>query len=482
MASAAGASQGTTFVTSSGGPGEGGGSLEALANDPTLWTEEPPEKPEQATAGVSLLERLIDPEFQQPFADSEMELINFKRVVVIPPEKHKETVAAVMLLKKLLRACSVCGATELRVLKNSGAKTPHRLILRIHGRLTEAGVLDHGKTRLIKGVINTLSGVAAGQTDNAGNGTFSARLPGRQVYYLVKSPDRFEGTELFVRVLDKQRVPMHLKDVGLAPTVLKPIQSTLSGEGGLLLLAGPPNAGRTTSLYAMLRAFDVHQHRIVTIEDEPIYAVDGITQVPVDHSKDLHLAKLMKLAIRQKRPQVMLLSELDDERAAQQAVKAAANGTLVLAEFRARDAAEAMLRLAVRSGPMLGMLTDALKLVVAQRMVRQLCPHCKVETPVKPEQRQRYGKPFQGLDRIYSQWSCDKCLGIGYQGMLPIVETVHPSLELMARIEQGVPLATLRQSLRQAQPRGLWQAGGEAIAAGETAIAEVERVLSAVPM
>ena len=190
------------------------------------------------------------------------------------------------------------------------------------------------------------------------------------------------GQKLVIRVLDAANAPLHIEDLQLPAKAMQIIRKASEQESGMILVGGPTGSGKTTSLYAILRDIDVNQCNVVTIEDPVEIQLEGVTQIPVNEQQGNTFSSLLRSILRQD-PDVILIGEIRDAETARVGVQAGMTGHLVFSTVHARDAFGAMFRL-LDLGVEPYVLASGLHLVVAQRLVRQLCRYCKVPQQPTP--------------------------------------------------------------------------------------------------
>jgi CheY-like chemotaxis protein/molybdopterin-guanine dinucleotide biosynthesis protein len=246
---------------------------------------------------------------------------------------------------------------------------------------------------------------------------------------------------------------------------------------GIILVTGPTGSGKTTSLYSALRQIQTRGVNIVTIEDPVEYKLQGIVQVQVNEKAGLTFASALRSILRQD-PNVVLIGEIRDKETAQIAVQASLTGHLVFSTLHTIDAAGSVTRLndiGVESYK----LAAAVKGVVAQRLLRRLCPHCReLRGELVPERLQRW---FPSHTTMYRAVGCSECSQTGYRGRLAVTEVLITTPELERRIAGNESADRIADAAREGGMRPLWEAGVQHVRSGVTDIDELLRVLE-VPM
>jgi type II secretory ATPase GspE/PulE/Tfp pilus assembly ATPase PilB-like protein len=286
------------------------------------------------------------------------------------------------------------------------------------------------------------------------------------------------GEDCTIRILDQQYRLLAIDQLGLTPGLYNDLVKLLSRPTGLMLVTGPTETGKSTTLYACLSFLNNGERKISTIEDPIEYSLKGIRQAQVNTNIGLGFDELLRSVLRQA-PDVIMIGEIRDAETAMTAVRAAGSGHLVLSTLHAPVAAAAvqtMLRLGINPH----LLSTSLLGVISQRLLRTLCPRCKKPYDVPTEhvfsEIRPWLEPGQG-DRLFAPEGCPECYETGYQGRTGVFEmlTVTPGVRRL--IDDRAPMAALR---KQALEEGMTEFRHSAllkVAQGETSIEEVVRVL-----
>jgi type II secretory ATPase GspE/PulE/Tfp pilus assembly ATPase PilB-like protein len=281
------------------------------------------------------------------------------------------------------------------------------------------------------------------------------------------------GEKVVVRILDQRAMVLSLEKMGLRPDDLDRLRALLELREGFVLVTGPTGSGKTTTLYSVLRRVQERKVNIITVEDPVEYRIPGIVQVQVHDKAGLTFASALRSILRQD-PDVVLLGEIRDRETAGIAVQAALTGHLVLSTLHTIDAASSITRLA-DIGVDNFKIAAALKGVVAQRLVRRLCTHCRrpAEGPISP--RLRHWVPAGS--ELWEPAGCPECSQTGYRGRLSVVEILTVTHEIERLIANSQPTMRITAAAREAGMRSLWDSGIAHALAGTTSLEEVIRVL-----
>jgi type II secretory ATPase GspE/PulE/Tfp pilus assembly ATPase PilB-like protein/ActR/RegA family two-component response regulator len=281
------------------------------------------------------------------------------------------------------------------------------------------------------------------------------------------------GEKVVIRILDSRATVLSLDGLGLNPDELSAFQALLTHHEGILLVTGPTGSGKTTTLYSAIRSIQTGKTNIVTVEDPVEYRLQGIVQVQVHEKAGLTFASALRSILRQD-PDVVLVGEIRDKDTAMIAVQASLTGHLVLSTLHTNDAANAVTRL-VDIGVEPYKIAASLRGIVAQRLMRKLCPACKeVWVESVPEKAAKWvprGTP------LYRAVGCSDCAMTGYRGRFSIVEvlTVTPDVERM--IGSGANADKIAAAARSGGTKGLWESGLSHVLRGESSLDELMRVV-----
>jgi general secretion pathway protein E len=386
-------------------------------------------------------------------------------------DEARESQEGVRIMRLLLLSCARTRATDLHVEPKASDYTVR---LRIDGTMVEAMHLDRKTAHRLVGVTKILSDIDISQRAIVQEGHFSVQLSGRRIDYRVSFTPSVHGQKLVIRVLDLANAPRFLTELKMPEWMAIQIKRVSRQDAGMILVTGPTGSGKTTTLYTVLRDIDVSQRNVVTIEDPVEYQLPGVTQIPVDAQKGNNFAQLLRSILRQD-PDVILLGEVRDKETAMTAMQAAMTGHLVLSTVHAKDTIGTIFRL-LDLGIEPYLVASALNLVVAQRLVRVLCPHCKVEKKPTPQQQMRMGRALEGMSHIFIPAGCPRCMGTGYAGRRAIFELLQVNDEIRDIILKSPTITAIRDTLKMEVFTTLQQNGYKLVAEGIASMDEIERV------
>jgi len=309
------------------------------------------------------------------------------------------------------------------------------------------------------------------------DGRIQLRVQGKEIDLRVSTVPTMHGESVVMRILDKASVVLDFSVLGFSPATLRRFLDVLALPHGILLVTGPTGSGKTTTLYTALQRINTPERKILTVEDPVEYQLEGVNQIQVKPQIDLTFANALRAIVRQD-PDVIMIGEMRDLETARIAVQSALTGHLVLSTIHTNDAAGSITRL-LDMGVEDYLLTSTVNGVLAQRLVRLLCTHCRQAYPVLPEvveelQLQRFtdARPIQ----LFKPVGCEQCAGVGYLGRAAIMEFLIMT-DTVRRLVLKHADATELQAAAQAQGMDtMYEDGLRKAVAGITTVEEVLRV------
>ncbi|WP_293715472.1 type II secretion system ATPase GspE [Stenotrophomonas sp. UBA7606] len=305
------------------------------------------------------------------------------------------------------------------------------------------------------------------------DGRISVRVGSREVDIRVSTLPAANGERVVLRLLDKQSGQLSLQHLGMRVRDVGVMQSMLFRPHGIVLVTGPTGAGKSTTLYAGLRAINNRQRNILTVEDPIEYHLDGVGQTQVNPRIDMTFARGLRAILRQD-PDVLMVGEIRDGETARIAVQASLTGHLVLSTLHTNSAVGAVARL-LDMGVESFLLSSSLLGVLAQRLVRRLCPGCRVASPASAAECAQLGIESGQRPLLFRPVGCPQCNGQGYRGRTGIYELVEFGPELRALVHAGAGEAELLAQARLQGPSML-DDGRAKVLDGVTTLEEVLRV------
>jgi general secretion pathway protein E len=307
------------------------------------------------------------------------------------------------------------------------------------------------------------------------DGRIGLKIAGKDVDIRVSTVPTQFGERIVMRLLDKAGAVLDIQQLGVDKTNLENLMRLLSKPNGIVLVTGPTGSGKTTTLYACLTNINKPDLNILTVEDPIEYQLDGIGQMQVNPKIDFTFASGLRAILRQD-PDVVMVGEIRDTETAEIAIQASLTGHLVLSTLHTNDSAGAVSRL-LDMGVEPFLVSSSLLAVLAQRLVRRLCPHCRVPyqitdeellelslNPAEITQRQAF-RPGSG--------SCPQCQGSGYSGRLGIHELLLIDDDVRAQILQRMDSNSIKNAAIKRGFASLRADGGKKVLAGLTSVEEV---------
>jgi len=308
------------------------------------------------------------------------------------------------------------------------------------------------------------------------DGRFKMKVSGRAIDVRVSTIPTIYGEKVVMRILDASAVKHDLDLLGLEPERLKQLKDKLKQPHGIIIVTGPTGSGKSTTLYSALSHLKDPTKNITTVEDPVEYRLAGINQIQVKPEIDLGFARCLRAILRQD-PDIVLIGEIRDKETVEIAIKASLTGHLVLSTFHTNDAPSAISRL-LYMGIERYLLASALNLVIAQRLVRRICDHCKEPVTLSEEVLRPLGIDNEKAKNsvFYRGRGCQACGETGYLGRLPIFEFLDVDNEISEKIITSATESQIREASRQKGYGGLLNSGVIKVLKGLTTAEEVIRI------
>jgi general secretion pathway protein E/type IV pilus assembly protein PilB len=308
------------------------------------------------------------------------------------------------------------------------------------------------------------------------DGRIQVNIKGSEIDLRVSSVPSCHGESIVMRILDKKSLALGLPNLGFLADDQEVFQRMISMADGILLVTGPTGSGKTTTLYAALNQINKPDRKIITVEDPVEYQLPGINQVHVREEIGLTFASALRSILRQA-PNIVMIGEIRDLETARIATEAALTGHLVFSTLHTNDAPSAITRL-IDIGIKPFLVASAVRGIMAQRLVRMICPACKEEHKPTVTELRLLGQTAEQVEHIkfYSGRGCAKCALTGYTGRRGIFEILEVNEEIQRMIFDKVASAELRERAREFGMRTLREDGMRKVIAGITTLDEVVRV------
>jgi type IV pilus assembly protein PilB len=306
------------------------------------------------------------------------------------------------------------------------------------------------------------------------DGKISVIVGGRGIDLRVSTLPTNRGEKVVIRLLDSKSIIRGLEQLGMEPEAMNAFSRQIALPHGILLVTGPTGSGKSTTLYSSLCQMDGDKLNISTVEDPVEYELDFCNQVQVNEKVGLTFASALRSLLRQD-PDIIMIGEIRDNETARIAVQAALTGHLVLSTLHTNDAASSVTRL-VNIGIDAYLIAASLNAVLAQRLVRKICPECKQIYQIPGNMRKYAQKAGVGPDQLFHGAGCDRCRGSGYAGRVGIYELLVIDESFRDIINKDASVNNMRRAFRKSGEASLFDDGIKKVKEGLTTIEEVLRV------
>lgn len=306
------------------------------------------------------------------------------------------------------------------------------------------------------------------------DGRIELKLGKKPYDFRVSTLPTVFGEKIVLRILDRTGSILTRDKLGFTKTENELLDKMLYYPDGILLVTGPTGSGKTTTLYSFLQEMSVPEKNVITIEDPVEYMLPRINQVNVNNKAGLTFAAGLKSMLRQD-PDIIMLGEIRDEETAQIAIRASITGHFVLSTLHTNDAPSTISRL-LDMGIEPYLVADAVVGIIAQRLVRRLCPNCKSHELTTPQEEELLG--IDHSEKIYKPKGCEKCNGIGYKGRIAVHEILSFDASVRKVIEKNGSIEEVRKAASDAGMKTLFDNCKELIWEGETTISEMVKIVN----
>lgn len=418
---------------------------------------------------TEMLERVIQDTYEEyregaevlEIAPSKEEELSLDRIIA-----RAEEAPIIKLVDLIITQAIQNGASDIHI-----EPQRNRLILRyrIDGVLYEMPPPSLSLHLALVSRIKILSRMDIAEKRLPQDGGFSVRMEGKFIDLRVSTIPTIYGEKVVIRILDKERIPLELEKLGFFPEELALIKKGIKAPYGLVFLTGPTGSGKSTTLYAVLNEIKTPKKNILTIEDPVEYRLEGVNQVQVQPEIGLGFAQALRSFLRQD-PDIILVGEVRDLETAEICVRASLTGHLVLSTLHTNDASSAILRL-IDIGVAPYLVASSLRLIIAQRLIRKLCPKCKEAYELK-ERKVLDNLEIKNMP-VYRARGCEECNYIGYKGRTLLAEVILVDEEMRELIyKEASPLKILERA-KSKGTLSLLESGLKRVEEGLTSLEEV---------
>lgn len=368
------------------------------------------------------------------------------------------------------------GATDIHI---EAYEENVRIRYRVDGGLIEVKKLGKSVLNALVSRVKILSNLDIAERRLPQDGRMKLRILGKEIDFRIAIMPTIFGEKVAIRILDKTALDMKLDKIGFNETEYHKVVKAISKPHGIVLVTGPTGSGKSTTLYSILNYLNTPDVNISTVEDPVEYNIDGINQVQAKPEIGLTFAASLRQFLRQD-PDIIMVGEIRDGETAEIAIKAALTGHLVLSTLHTNDAVGTIFRL-VNMGVQPYLISASLVMVISQRLIRKLCPECKViDDEASTNLRVLEANPMEYWDKVFykagNKEDCPICGGTGYKGRMAVHEIFLMNDEIGTMVDAGTPLKEIEE---RAQTQGMLTLKKDAIdkaSQGLTSLMEVLKI------
>jgi type II secretory ATPase GspE/PulE/Tfp pilus assembly ATPase PilB-like protein len=387
------------------------------------------------------------------------------------PTKDEES-ATMQFINFIISLSISKGASDIHIEPEDNAVM---IRSRIDGFLQELISIEKELFPAIAARVKLLSDLNISERRRPQDGRFSMDLNGHHFDFRVSTLPIATGESIVIRILDKRNIAKELEEIGISTENLEKWKKALKTPNGIVLVTGPTGSGKSTTLYASLNKIKSIEEKIITVEDPVEYQIKLVQQVNVNEKAGLTFAAALRSILRQD-PDIIMIGEIRDLETLEIAIKAALTGHLVLSTLHTNDAVSAISRM-IDMGADAFMVGAATVAIEAQRLVRKICPYCKVKAKPNPAFFEALKEKIPGIENktFYEGKGCDYCNNTGYKGRTLISEIFVIDEELSSLIAKNPPINKLKQQAKQKGYKTMFVDGLIKALKGETTIEEIFR-------
>ncbi|MBU1102489.1 GspE/PulE family protein [Patescibacteria group bacterium] len=432
------------------------------------------QKGKEITGRVEITEELLN-KFQQEFKS----LDDIKKTIEAMPQDE-----ATHILEAMIAGALKNDASDLHMeTKDVSALLRYR----IDGILHNVVFLSLKTYNLILSRIKLLAGMVLNVRDKAQDGRFTIKLQKTEMEVRVSIIPGPNGENIVMRVLNPKNINLNLKDLGFREDIYQFVIKEIKRPNGMLITTGPTGSGKTTALYAFLKEVTDPEVKIITLEDPIEYHLDGVTQTQVEAERGYTFASGLRAILRQD-PDIVLVGEIRDRETAEIALHAALTGHIVFSTLHTNDAAGAIPRF-IDMGASPPILSSALIDIMAQRLLRRVCPDCKTQHEPSAQEREKIKAALANLPKTvilpafshdFKLWrgkGCAKCSNTGYRGRVGIYEIIPIDSDMEKLITKSPSHAEVLELVKKKNFVSMYQDGVIKVMEGVTTLEELEDIV-----
>ncbi len=386
----------------------------------------------------------------------------------------EESSGILKLIELILKTAIISGASDIHI---EPTETNCIVRARIDGMLKEIFVFDKDIYPPLGSRVKLLANLDIAERRKPQDGRFSATIMEKHYDFRMSTLPIMTGESIVLRILDKSKVMIKLEDLGMHPENFKKFRTAMDAPYGILFVTGPTGSGKSTTLYAGMNAIKSVKRKMITVEDPVEYQMSLLQQVQVNNKANLTFATALKSILRQD-PDIIMIGEVRDKETLKIAIEASLTGHLVLSTLHTNDAVSAISRI-IDMGIEAYLVSGALVAIQAQRLIRKLCPHCKVKITLPDDMLKEIKDFIPNTYQFYKARGCDKCMQTGYAGRDMVSEVLVVDDTIQSMIARGSSKEEIAEYALKNGFVTMFEDAAVRAANGKTTIEEVYRVAKA---
>lgn len=379
---------------------------------------------------------------------------------------------ALVAVRTVLQQAIEEQATDVHVEPEPGQL---KIRCRVDGMLQARGSYPPEMALTVVSALKVMAGMDVAERRRAQDGSFSASFQGRSIDFRASSVGTARGENMVIRILDKTAGLRQLQSLGLSRKMYDQLKSIVRSPHGMLVVCGPTGSGKTTTLYAALQEVDRCSLNVITIENPIEYHLENVSQHSINEKAGITFAGLLRTMLRQD-PDILMVGEIRDKETAEIGMQAAMTGHFVYTTVHANDTVSAVFRL-INLGTPSYLIATSVTAILAQRLVRRLCPACRRRRPPTVEELKQFASAAIGRDKVsflHEAQGCSQCHETGYRGRVGVFELLVFNDDIQGLV-QGTPSVT--ELKRAADLTGLVRLRQDALAKASQGVTSVEEAL-----
>ncbi|MDU1540385.1 MAG: GspE/PulE family protein [Paeniclostridium sordellii] len=377
----------------------------------------------------------------------------------------------VRLVHNILETAVRMQASDIHIERDRGFM---RIRFRIDGILSEYMKISAKPYKAVISRVKIMAGLNISEKRIPQDGRIFLNVDNKPIDYRVATMPTSKDEKVAMRVLDKSTFMVNKDKLGLSEKNVKNYDELLSNPYGLILVVGPTGSGKTTTLYSMLNQLNSVEKNILTIEDPVEYELDGINQSQINYKAGLNFTSALRAFLRQD-PDIIMVGEIRDLDTAEIGIRAALTGHLVLSTLHSSTSVGAISRLLDMKIDSF-LITSSLIGVISQRLVRKICPNCKVSYNAEMGEKKALGYPLEEELILYKGGGCDKCGHTGYKGRVGIYEILKITKSIRDLINKGATEEDIKSKAKDLGMISMREDAANKVINGETTVEEILRV------